>query len=77
MDFKSAEEKFQSIENAFHSGCLSDQDYQAAVSQISGQDEAGRQWKIQPYSGQWHVYDRGGVAPRTAAPENIGKCGES
>ncbi len=63
MDFKSAEEKFQSIENAFHSGRLSDHDYQAAVSQISVQDEAGRQWKIQPYSGQWHVYDWGGWHP--------------
>ena len=58
MDFKSAEEKFQSIDKVYRSGRLSDHDYEAAVSQIGVQDEAGRQWKIQPYSGQWHVYDR-------------------
>ena len=74
MDFKSAEEKFQSIENAFHSGRLSDHDYQAAISQIGVQDGAGRQWKIQPYSGQWHVYDRGGWHPARRPPEISGNA---
>jgi hypothetical protein len=63
MPFSKAEKRYHSLDDAYRSGRLSDQDYQAAVNQISVQDALGREWKIQAYSGQWHVFQAGNWQP--------------
>jgi hypothetical protein len=63
MRFAEAEKQYRSLDDAFRSGRLSDQDYQAAVNQINVQDTLGRTWKIQAYSGHWHVFQAGRWQP--------------
>ncbi len=59
MQFQEAENRFRFLEEERRAGRIPDQDYQDAVNQISVIDGSGRTWKIQVYTGQWHVFDLG------------------
>lgn len=65
MTFAEVDQRYLELKQQFHSGALSDDEFDEALKDLMIQDEQGRWWAKARDTGQWHYYD---VATQEWAP---------
>jgi hypothetical protein len=59
MTFQQAQQRYQQLQEQYHSGQLSPEQFQAEVNRIRVRDSRGRTWSLGVESGKWYVYQGG------------------